>query len=148
MLRSSASRSAGLASGAVKGVYCSHLRWQEQLRSTSYIQRDYTFKNPPHHLQHRHSAGTRNGVADAYPIYDYPGRYKHDDSGKPFIPLNNIDPERDVRQVGNLLAWDGARKLPEEGFVREWPPKIEMTSEVVRRVDALWHVYGLPGGAR
>jgi type VI secretion system secreted protein VgrG len=48
------------------------------------VQRDYTFKNPPHHLQHRHSAGTRNGVADAYPIYDYPGRYKHDDSGKPF----------------------------------------------------------------
>lgn len=58
--------------------------------------------------------------------------------------LNNIDPERDVRQEGELLAWDGARKLPEEGFVREWPPKITMSPEVVRRVDALWHVYGLP----
>ncbi|WP_216324076.1 menaquinone biosynthesis decarboxylase [Deinococcus aestuarii] len=62
--------------------------------------------------------------------------------------LNNIDPERDVRQVGNLLAWDGARKLPEEGFVREWPPKIEMTPEVVRRVDALWHMYGLTETSR
>ncbi|BDP40261.1 menaquinone biosynthesis decarboxylase [Deinococcus aetherius] len=62
--------------------------------------------------------------------------------------LNNIDPERDVRRVGHLLAWDGARKLPEEGFVREWPPKIEMTPEVVRRVDALWHIYGLPGNPR
>ena len=58
--------------------------------------------------------------------------------------LNNIDPERDVRQEGELLAWDGARKLPEEGFVREWPPKITMSPEVVRRVEALWHVYGLP----
>ncbi|GAA5535129.1 menaquinone biosynthesis decarboxylase [Deinococcus aluminii] len=62
--------------------------------------------------------------------------------------LNNIDPERDVRPLptvsGGLLAWDGARKLPEEGFVREWPPKIEMTPEVKRRVDARWHLYGLP----
>ncbi|GBF07171.1 UbiD family decarboxylase [Deinococcus aerius] len=62
--------------------------------------------------------------------------------------LNNIDPERDVHCLptssGGLLAWDGARKLPGEGFVREWPPKIEMTPEVRRRVDARWHLYGLP----
>ncbi|MEF2280338.1 menaquinone biosynthesis decarboxylase [Deinococcus sp. YIM 134068] len=58
--------------------------------------------------------------------------------------LNNIDPERDVWPQANLLVWDGARKLPEEGFVREWPPKIEMTPEVAHRVDTLWHVYGLP----
>ncbi|GGL68737.1 menaquinone biosynthesis decarboxylase [Deinococcus aerolatus] len=58
--------------------------------------------------------------------------------------LNNIDPERDVVQSGELLAWDGARKLPEEGFVRPWPPKITMDPAVVERVDALWHVYGLP----
>ncbi|GMA17126.1 menaquinone biosynthesis decarboxylase [Deinococcus metallilatus] len=62
--------------------------------------------------------------------------------------LNNIDPERDVRPLptvsGGLLTWDGSRKLPEEGFVREWPPKIEMTPEVQRRVDARWHLYGLP----
>ncbi|WP_034385965.1 menaquinone biosynthesis decarboxylase [Deinococcus sp. YIM 77859] len=57
--------------------------------------------------------------------------------------LNNIDPERDVAQVGGLLAWDGSRKLPEEGFVREWPPKIVMTPEVQRRVEARWHLYGL-----
>ncbi|EYB66962.1 carboxylyase-like protein [Deinococcus phoenicis] len=62
--------------------------------------------------------------------------------------LNNIDPERDVRQVGPLLVWDGARKLPEEGFVRAWPPKIEMTPEVQRRVEARWHLYGLPEQAR
>ncbi|WP_104991738.1 menaquinone biosynthesis decarboxylase [Deinococcus sp. NW-56] len=62
--------------------------------------------------------------------------------------LNNIDPERDVWTLptpgGGLLAWDGARKLPEEGFVRECPPKIEMTPEVQRRVEARWHLYGLP----
>jgi 4-hydroxy-3-polyprenylbenzoate decarboxylase len=58
--------------------------------------------------------------------------------------LNNIDAERDVTVQGHVLAWDGARKLPEEGFVRPWPPKITMAPETVRRVDALWHVYGLP----
>ncbi|GGR71244.1 menaquinone biosynthesis decarboxylase [Deinococcus seoulensis] len=58
--------------------------------------------------------------------------------------LNNIDAERDVTLHGHLLAWDGAQKLPEEGFVREWPPKIVMDQGVVDRVDRLWNVYGLP----
>ena len=58
--------------------------------------------------------------------------------------LNNIDTERDVSVVGELLAWDGTPKWPEEGFVRPWPPKIVMDAEVVQRVEALWHVYGLP----
>jgi 4-hydroxy-3-polyprenylbenzoate decarboxylase len=58
--------------------------------------------------------------------------------------LGNIDPERDVHVVGGLLTWDGTPKLPGEGFVRPWPPKIEMNADVVRRVDALWHVYDLP----
>ncbi|GGS38848.1 menaquinone biosynthesis decarboxylase [Deinococcus knuensis] len=58
--------------------------------------------------------------------------------------LNNIDAERDVTLHGHLLAWDGAQKLPEEGFVREWPPKIVMDQDIVNRVDRLWNVYGLP----
>ena len=62
--------------------------------------------------------------------------------------LNNIDPERDVWELDGLLAWDGARKLHSEGFVREWPPKIVMDRAVQERVDALWHVYGLPERVR
>ena len=63
--------------------------------------------------------------------------------------LNNVDPERDCWVLEGvtgetLLAWDGARKLPEEGFVRDWPRKIVMDEAVRRRVDALWHVWGLP----
>lgn len=59
--------------------------------------------------------------------------------------LNNIDPERDVRVVNDRMVWDGTRKLREEGFSREWPDKIEMLPEVRAKVDARWHVYGLPG---
>lgn len=58
--------------------------------------------------------------------------------------LNNIDPERDCWVLGEMLVWDGSRKLPSEGFVREWPKKIVMDEAVRARVDALWHVWGLP----
>lgn len=58
--------------------------------------------------------------------------------------LNNIDPERDVWVLNGRLVWDGTRKLPEEGFVRPWPPKIEMDRAVMDRVEARWHLYGLP----
>ncbi|WP_293909536.1 menaquinone biosynthesis decarboxylase [Deinococcus sp.] len=68
----------------------------------------------------------------------------HDSSDVWWTILGNIDPERDVHVQNGLLTWDGTPKLPEEGFVRPWPPKITMTPEVVRRVQALWHVYDLP----
>ena len=63
--------------------------------------------------------------------------------------LNNIDPERDVwlersEHGGEVLVWDAARKIPEEGFDRVWPDKIEMDTTVKARVDAMWHVWGLP----
>ncbi len=57
--------------------------------------------------------------------------------------LNNIDPERDVRAVNGKLIWDATRKLPEEGFTRIWPDKIEMTPAIQAKVSARWHLYGL-----
>lgn len=68
----------------------------------------------------------------------------HDPGDVWWTILNNIDPERDVWLEGQLLAWDGAKKLPEEGFVREWPPKIVMDASMIARVDRMWNVYGLP----
>ena len=68
----------------------------------------------------------------------------HDPQDVWWTVLNNIDPERDCWAVGELLAWDGARKLTGPDFPREWPPKIVMDPPVRDRVDALWHVWGLP----
>jgi len=76
-----------------------------------------------------------------------------------WVTANNIDPERDTQFVrgpidvldhasramgyGSKMGIDATRKLPEEGFSRPWPPVIEMSPEVKRRVDSLWESLGL-----
>ena len=68
--------------------------------------------------------------------------------------LNCLDPERDIQFVlGPVDSLDHASRLPdfgskmgvdatlkwrEEGFEREWPDEILMSSEVKERVDELW----------
>jgi type VI secretion system secreted protein VgrG len=74
----------GTQGGAVKGVFCNQFTMHERLRATSTTQRDYTFKNPPYSLEHRHEKAEDNGSSADYALYDYPGRYKADATGKPF----------------------------------------------------------------
>jgi 4-hydroxy-3-polyprenylbenzoate decarboxylase len=73
--------------------------------------------------------------------------------------LNNIDPQRDIEFVmgpvdsldhasrmpnyGSKMGVDATTKWPSEGFTRRWPNPIEMSAEVVQRVDALWKRAGL-----
>jgi len=73
--------------------------------------------------------------------------------------LNNLDPERDARfsmgpmdvldhssrtfTYGSKLGLDGTRKLPEEGFLRDWPKVITMDDATKRRIDALWPSLGI-----
>jgi 4-hydroxy-3-polyprenylbenzoate decarboxylase len=80
-----------------------------------------------------------------------------------WVALNNIDPERDVRftmgpmdvldhasrafTYGSKMGVDATRKLPEEGFTRDWPAVIEMDEETKRRVDAIWAELGIDGEA-
>jgi len=77
-----------------------------------------------------------------------------------WVALNNIDPERDTRftmgpmdvldhssrafTYGSKMGIDATRKLPEEGFTREWPPVIEMDDATKRAVDAMWPSLGIP----
>jgi 4-hydroxy-3-polyprenylbenzoate decarboxylase len=77
-----------------------------------------------------------------------------------WVALNNIDPERDTRftmgpmdvldhssrafTYGSKMGIDGTRKMPEEGFAREWPKVIVMDEDTKRRVDALWPRLGIP----
>jgi 4-hydroxy-3-polyprenylbenzoate decarboxylase len=73
--------------------------------------------------------------------------------------LNNIDPERDIQFVlgpvdsldhssripnyGSKMGIDATTKWASEGFTRRWPNVIEMSPEVVQRVDELWKRAGL-----
>lgn len=72
------------SSGAVKGVYCSSFSYREKLRTTTVIQRDYTFKKPEYNQQHKEKATLTSGEKQDYELYDYPGRYKEDAAGKAF----------------------------------------------------------------
>jgi 4-hydroxy-3-polyprenylbenzoate decarboxylase len=72
---------------------------------------------------------------------------------------NNIDPERDLCLVrgpidvldhasrslgfGSKIGFDCTRKLPAEGFQREWPDVITMSPEVKAKVDGLWSSLGI-----
>ncbi len=82
----------------------------------------------------------------------------HDLKCVAWYALNNIDPERDTELVmgpidvldhssrafgyGSHLGIDGTRKLPGEGFSRVWPPEIEMSSEVKKKIDGMWGKLG------
>ncbi len=73
--------------------------------------------------------------------------------------LNNIDPQRDIEFVmgpvdsldhssrlpdyGSKMGVDATTKWKSEGFTRRWPNVIEMSPDVVTRVDALWKKAGL-----
>jgi 4-hydroxy-3-polyprenylbenzoate decarboxylase len=72
---------------------------------------------------------------------------------------NNIDPERDIQftmgpidsldhasrlpNFGSKMGIDATRKWAAEGFLRPWPPMIEMNADTKARVDAIWKKLGL-----
>lgn len=76
-----------------------------------------------------------------------------------WVVANNIDPQRDTlfsmgpidvldhasrsMGYGSKMGIDATRKLPEEGFTRRWPPVIEMSPEIVARVNERWRELGL-----
>jgi 4-hydroxy-3-polyprenylbenzoate decarboxylase len=62
-------------------------------------------------------------------------------------PMDVLDHSSRAFTYGSKMGLDATRKLPEEGFTREWPAVIEMSDEVKRRVDEKWSRLGL-GGVR
>jgi 4-hydroxy-3-polyprenylbenzoate decarboxylase len=44
------------------------------------------------------------------------------------------------------MGLDATRKLPEEGFTREWPGVIVMDQATKHRVNAMWSSLGIPAG--
>ncbi len=68
---------------------------------------------------------------------------------------NNVDPKRDsmfsegpvdvldhtspLPSFGSKIGIDATRKWKSEGFEREWPMDIEMSKDVVEKVNSIWH---------
>jgi type VI secretion system secreted protein VgrG len=116
-----------LAGGSTRQSAVLSFKYQERVRASSAVLKDYTFKNPAYALMHEHNAASHNHRED-YQHYDYPGRYKADASGKPFAEAR-LDA---LRNDANTAAGTSNRadvapgaKLPLEGhdnqsFNREW----------------------------
>ncbi|MBT3340783.1 MAG: menaquinone biosynthesis decarboxylase [Planctomycetes bacterium] len=83
----------------------------------------------------------------------------HSDSEVAWRVLNNIDPQRDLEFTlgpmevldhasrsfcyGSKVGIDATKKMPEEGFQREWPDAIVMDAETKSRVSSRWSEFGL-----
>jgi 4-hydroxy-3-polyprenylbenzoate decarboxylase len=76
----------------------------------------------------------------------------HDLHEVAFRAFGNTDPVRDAvrpARPGMPLGIDATTKLPDEGYVRDWPSDIVMTEAIKQRVDERWAEYGIPTpGAR
>jgi 4-hydroxy-3-polyprenylbenzoate decarboxylase len=58
-------------------------------------------------------------------------------------PVDQLDHAAPRPLVGSKMGIDATAKWREEGYERDWPPTIEMTPEVSRRVDELWDKLGI-----
>ena len=53
-------------------------------------------------------------------------------------PIDDLDVASPTPRFGSKVGIDATRKGPQEGYHREWPPDIEMSSEVRDRVSQRW----------
>lgn len=86
------------------------LSYREQVRTAQQTQRDYTFKHPRYTLQHDSSGQDLNHQHSDYERYEYPGRYKFDEAGRPFTQTRLLALRRDSRLA--LIEGDDARLTP------------------------------------
>jgi 4-hydroxy-3-polyprenylbenzoate decarboxylase len=57
-------------------------------------------------------------------------------------PLDHLDHAPTLQFLGGKIGIDATAKGPLEG-TREWPPEIEMSTEVRELVDRRWSEYGI-----
>ena len=116
-----------LAGGSTRQSAVLSFKYQERVRASSAVLKDYTFKNPAYALMHEQNAASHNHRED-YQHYDYPGRYKADASGKPFTEARLDALRNDANTAAgtsNRADFAPGAKLPLEGhdnqsFNREW----------------------------
>lgn len=108
------------------------LRQVARVRPSAVTMRDYAFKNPDYDQEHDRQADDleRHGQRDTYEHYDYPGRYKHDASGKAFTRIRLEHLRREALTV------------EAEGDLPELQPGVRftLTGHDVPRLNRDWQV--------
>lgn len=106
--------------------------YAENVRTATQVQRDYTFTNPRYDQEQvvRSSKIELGNQSEHYERFDYPGRYKRDEAGKPFTRTRLLGHRRDARMA--YVEGDDPRLIPgvsfdlvehpREEFNRGWRP--------------------------
>ncbi|SIT07910.1 type VI secretion system secreted protein VgrG [Achromobacter sp. MFA1 R4] len=89
-------------------------RYTEHVRTARQTQRDYTYTHPQYDQEHSTVARELDHQASRYERYDYPGRYKRDEAGKPFTQARLLGLRRDARMA--TVEGDDARLVPGVAF--------------------------------
>ncbi|VXA79357.1 MULTISPECIES: type VI secretion system Vgr family protein [Aeromonas] len=67
-----------------EGAFVRSFRYQEAVRPSDVMLKDYSFKTPAYALDHQKQGNDLTHQRDTYQHFDYPGRFKQDPGGKAF----------------------------------------------------------------
>ncbi|WP_321899737.1 type VI secretion system Vgr family protein [Burkholderia cepacia] len=98
--------------------------YTENVRTARQVQRDYTFKSPRFPHEYPREGTDLDHQSRGYARYDYPGRYKHESSGKAFTQDRLRGHRRDARIA--LANGDDARLQPGVAFDFTGHPREDM----------------------
>ncbi|MDN7632321.1 type VI secretion system Vgr family protein [Burkholderia cepacia] len=98
--------------------------YTENVRTARQVQRDYTFKSPRFPHEYPREGTDLDHQGRGYARYDYPGRYKHEGSGKAFTQDRLRGHRRDARVA--RVNGDDARLQPGIAFDLTGHPREDM----------------------
>ncbi|KFF32171.1 type VI secretion system Vgr family protein [Pseudomonas paraeruginosa] len=102
-------------------------RYVENVRTARQTQRDYLFTHPGYNQEHSLlGSDVQRDPRRPYERYDYPGRYKADEAGKPFTENRLRGHRRDARVA--LVEGDDPRLMPGISFDLSGHPRQEWNS--------------------
>ncbi|HIF9401485.1 TPA: type VI secretion system Vgr family protein [Photobacterium damselae] len=85
-----------LSGGSSPLPFVRQFKQTTQIRPSSAQLKDYSFKNPAYSFLQTFQATESDYQQDIYEHYDYPGRYKDDENGKPFTQFRLESLRRDA----------------------------------------------------
>lgn len=102
------------------------MSYSENVRSTTQVQRDYTFKHPEYNQQQIARASDTAHQATDYEQYHFPGGYKNDATGKPATEIRLKSMRHDAAIAD--VQGDDARLQPGLAFDLVGHPRADLNS--------------------